>query len=91
MVDYAALGDVAAQLKGIKGDFDEAEDRFKAQREATGDGHVNDALHRFATKWSDKRGEIGERMDEVAGYAGTASETYGTTDRDFERGINEIL
>jgi hypothetical protein len=55
LVDYTALGEVASQLRGIKDDFDGAEGRFKAHHEATGDGHVNDALHRFATKWSGKR------------------------------------
>lgn len=88
--DYNALGNVASQLKGIKDDFDGAEDRFRGHRDATGDGDINDALHRFATKWSDKRGEIGERMTEVAGYAQTASTTYRGTDHGLGNDIGGL-
>ncbi len=79
-VDVAALRDMSARLKGLKDEFESQEDTVRGYEEAVGSPEIAGALDDFADNWSDKRKEIGEMLENVAGYAQMAADAYRETE-----------
>jgi hypothetical protein len=75
-VNYEALQEVGTTLGRLKDEFGGAEDRVDGYGGQVGHEDVADALHDFATNWSDDRGEIVEKMENVASFAKQASAAY---------------
>jgi hypothetical protein len=82
-VDYDALGDMAGRLLGLKGEFDDAETTMDGYSDAIDHGDLSGELSSFATNWSDKKKDVGSRIEEVSGMASGASECYGGADHDL--------
>ena len=76
-VDIPALADMAQQLMALKEEFSAIEDVVDGFEEAVGSEEISDKLHSFATNWSDEKEELGEKMEQVAGYADAAAQAYG--------------
>ena len=75
-VDIAALRDMAGNLKELKREFETQDVRVAGYADAVGSDEIAGALEEFANNWSDQREEIGEMLQEVAGYAMIAVEAY---------------
>jgi hypothetical protein len=87
-VDYDALADMAGRLMGLKGEFDGAETTMDGYSDAIDHGDLSGELGSFATNWSDKKEDVGKRIEEVSGMASGASDCYGGVDHDL---CNQML
>lgn len=85
-VDYHALGDVGDTLTNLTGEFGGAEDGVDGYKGDVAHEEVMDALGDFASNWSDDRGEIVEKMENVAGFAKQAATAYGDVDTQLADG-----
>ena len=79
-VDVAALRDMSARLKGLKEDFESQEDTVHGYEDAVGAPEIAGALDDFADNWSDKRKELAEMLENVAGYSQMAADAYQETE-----------
>jgi hypothetical protein len=82
-VDYDALSDMAGRLMGLKQEFDGAETTMEGYGDALDHGDLSGELHTFATNWSDKKKDVGTRIEEVSGMASGASDCYRGVDTDL--------
>ena len=82
-VDIPALADMARQLTGLQQEFSGIENVVRGFEEAVGSEEISDKLHSFATNWSDEKEELGEKIQEVAGYADAAAQAYGGLESDI--------
>ncbi len=87
-VDVAALRDMASRLKGLKEEFESQEDVLSGE-DAVGSPEVAGALDDFANNWSDKRKQLGEMLQEVAGYAQLAADAYQETEEGLTTSIED--
>ncbi|MGH9137629.1 MAG: hypothetical protein ACRD0G_11365 [Acidimicrobiales bacterium] len=87
LVDYDALGDMAGVLSGLTDEFGGVEDQIDGFRGATGHDGVADALGDFSSNWSDDRGELVEKMENVAGFAQQAASCYADADQQICDGL----
>jgi len=88
-VDVAELRDMAGRLKGLKEEFESQEDTVSGYDDAVGSNEVAGALEEFANNWSDKRRELAEKLEEVAGYASMAADAYHQTEGDLASSIDD--
>jgi hypothetical protein len=79
-VNYEALKDVGTTLSHLKGEFGGAEDNVDGYSGDVAHEDIVDALHDFATNWSDDRDEIVEKMENVSTFATQAGAAYGEYD-----------
>jgi hypothetical protein len=79
-VNYEALSEVGTTLSTLKDEFGGAEDNVNTYNGDVANEDVADALHDFATNWSDDRGEIVEKMENVSTFATQASGAYNEYD-----------
>lgn len=86
-VDVAALLEMAGRLRGLEREFDELGGALEASEAAVGSPEVADRLGEFASNWSDKRQEIAELLQSVAGYATMAGEGYAEVEAQLCREI----
>lgn len=82
-VDYNALSDMAGRLMGLKQEFDGSETTMEGYNAAIDHGDLSGELHTFATNWSDKKKDVGKRIEEVSGMASGASDCYRGVDDDL--------
>lgn len=82
-VDITALGDMAQHLTRLKQDFEEIADVIGGYQEAVGSADIAHQLDEFAHNWSQKRKDIIQKMEEVAGYAASAASSYTTVEGDL--------
>lgn len=73
-VDLDALYDLAGSLKGLQVEFERAGD--VAEDSGVCFDELRDALHQFAANWSDKRRQIGDMINDVAGGVENAGKAY---------------
>lgn len=86
-VDYDELADLGAQLGKVRDEFRGVEDSIRTYDGVMGSGTVVEKLHQFSDNWSDKRGEIIERLDGVAQAATAAAEAYRQTESEISQSI----
>lgn len=79
-VDYDALADLGARLMGLKEEFDGAEATMAGYLDALDHDGLSGELEAFATNWSDRKREVGERIAEVSGMASGAADCYRQAD-----------
>ena len=88
-VDIAALRNMAGRLKGLKEEFESQDALTSGHQHAVGSPEIAGALDDFADNWSDKRKELGEMLEEVAGYAVMAADAYAETEQALAANIDE--
>lgn len=88
-VDIAALRDMAGRLKGLKEEFEDQDALITGNEDAVGSPEVAGVLNDFVDNWSDKREELGEMLEEVAGYAVMAADAYAETEQTLAANIDE--
>lgn len=88
-VDVLELLYLAGRLRGLQEEFDSLQDVLKGYESAVGSARIADRLESFATNWSDRRKEVGRRIDNVAGYAARAAEAYGGLEEELSTYIDE--
>ncbi len=79
-VAYTELGELAQKLANLRGEFDKGSDAIGPLLHALSDDELRRELSQFATNWSEKRAELTKRLDEVAGFAKAAADTYRGAD-----------
>ena len=88
-VELAALRDMAYSLKELKHEFENQDAQVSGYDDAVGSPEIAGALDDFASNWSDKRKELGEMLEQVAGYAMLAHDAYSETEQTLSANIEE--
>jgi hypothetical protein len=88
-VNYQALHEAGTTLSQLKDEFGGAEGNVDGYSGDVAHGDVVEALHDFATNWSDDRDEIVEKMENVSTFAQQASAAYGEYDNGLAREISK--
>lgn len=81
-VAYTELGELAQKLADLRGEFDKGSDAIDPLLHALSDDDLRRELSQFARNWSDKRAQLTKRLDEVAGFAKAAADTYRAADEE---------
>lgn len=84
-VDLDALRDLAGSLKGLQVEFERAGD--VAEDSGVCFHELQDALHQFAANWSDKRRQIGDMINDVAGCVEHAANAYHEVENSLSGGF----
>lgn len=82
-VDPSALRDMAGRLRGLQEEFEGLEDTVGGYESAVGSEELAGKLESFADNWSDKRKQVAEQMQNVAGYAAAAADAYTQHEHDL--------
>ncbi len=88
-VELSALRDMAGRLKGLKNEFESQDSKVSGFEDALGAPEVAGALDDFANNWSDKRKELAEMLEQVAGYATLAADAYTETEHGLSENIEQ--
>lgn len=88
-VDPAAVLDMASRLIGLRDEFEGADSTVEGYDDALGFEPLTEALHAFATNWSDEKRKVGELIGEVAGAAQSAGEAYRACDGELAAGFDQ--
>ena len=83
--DVGQLEDLASRLSGLRDEFNGLGDRLRGYEVVVGHGDVSGALSRFASNWSDKRKDLGEKLDQLSGYVTTAAESYAGMENELTK------
>ena len=89
-VDPSALADMAGRLRGLQQEFDGLDDTVDGYESAVGSEELAERLRSFADNWSDKRKEIGEQIENVAGYATAAADAYSQHEQEMSSQISDV-
>lgn len=88
-VDIGALREMAGRLKGLEQEFASQRATFAEYADAVGSPDIAGALNDFGDNWSDKREELSEMFQQVAGYAQMAADAYAETEDALAANIDE--
>ncbi|HWC14897.1 MAG TPA: hypothetical protein VG929_09915 [Actinomycetota bacterium] len=88
-VDVAALRAMAGRLKGLKEAFESQDALVSGSADAFGSPEISGALQDFADNWSDARKELGQMLEEVAGYTLMAADAYADNEGGLSASIDK--
>ncbi len=87
-VDMAALSDMAGHLESLREELNAGEDTVDRYRDAIGSEEIVGKLEEFAANSSQVRRKLAERLQNVAGYAAAAAETYSQHEDGLSAAMN---
>ena len=80
VVKFKELEDSQAALKKIMTEFDHSSDRTDADSDIWANGHVEDAMHSFATNWKDHKNKLLKKMNDAYNHSAKCIEYFEKTD-----------
>lgn len=88
-VDYLILESSETELKTLKTEFDEIENRRDDTRDIWGHDSVRSAMHEFASNMDYNRGKLSEKLQTVGEKITSTLETFRDADSELAKSFDE--